>query len=226
MKIVVVKIGGSSLFSTQPLSKLIEKIGESLPDQAILLIVGGGELVESMRLIHAQRPELNCQKMHWRCIQLLETTLEIACELTPHIPVVRSWGSLKSAVNTFQQLPTNRVNRNQSPPIAWVSIAAFYNADTEFPEGFDPSQNWDTTSDTLAWLLALRTKLPEIVLLKHKNSSIKSSRVSQGPEQLLVCSDAQALTVLASNGVIDSELARLSALTPSIQVKVLFVESN
>ena len=48
MHSVVVKIGGSILFSSNSLDRLIKDIADQYPDSSLFVVVGGGELVEAI----------------------------------------------------------------------------------------------------------------------------------------------------------------------------------
>jgi hypothetical protein len=60
-----------------------------------------------------------------------------------------------------------------------------------------PAENWDTTSDTLAWLLALRIKASQLQLIKKPD-----------------CSKVQTIEQAAQLGIVDSQLAILSKKQP------------
>ena len=60
-------------------------------------MVGGGDLVETMRTAHRIYPKLDEEKMHWRCIELLDHTWAIAKEIFPADHAIDSREDLEKA---------------------------------------------------------------------------------------------------------------------------------
>jgi hypothetical protein len=80
-----------------------------------------------------------------------------------------------------------------------VDVSSFYNPGCIdwVPKGLVPAENWDTTSDTLAWLLALRIQASQLQLIKKPD-----------------CSKVQTIEQAAQLGIVDSQLAILSKKQP------------
>jgi hypothetical protein len=65
---VVLKVGGAALFHPEGFQKQILPLLQEFPEHQVLLIAGGGDLIESMRSIHKIYPEITAGAMHWRCV--------------------------------------------------------------------------------------------------------------------------------------------------------------
>lgn len=182
---VVVKIGGASLFSSGiEFDRLVCYVENLKADQSrrYFIILGGGDTVESMRVLHRNHPHLDLSKMHWRCVELLQFTCDVAVELL----------DLKNRLTTTDQL-----DHAISDPTArsyLVDVSSFYQKDTIgwIPSELAPTENWDTTSDTLAWLLAFRIQADELQLIKKPD-----------------CRDVSSIEQAVSLGIIDPQFAIL-----------------
>jgi aspartokinase-like uncharacterized kinase len=208
LKRVVLKIGGSILFSGKPLSEQVDALSQDLRGCQVFVIIGGGEIVEAMRQLHRFRPELDMGWIHWECVRLLDRTFAISQQLAP------SW----SSVTTSEELAAALAGEREG--INLVRVHAFYHMnvsrpaigeatsmDAERAEVY-PAESWDTTTDTLAWYLAWRISAQEVWLLK-------SCEWTKG-ESL----DLEQLVKLAENGVVDRELPRLARLAPEIRIRI------
>lgn len=186
-----VKIGGASLFSS---GTEFERIRQYLlvlqrdPDSRWFVIFGGGDTVESMRTLHRNHPELDTQKMHWRCVDLLRATNDVAAELLDFTHRINNAEQLDAALADF------------TPRCYLVEVSSFYRPDllSDLPLEHIPNENWDTTSDALAWLLALRLKANELQLIKKPD-----------------CSEIQSLEQAAELGVVDPQITQLARCQPS-----------
>lgn len=194
MHSVVVKIGGSILFSPNSLDRLIENISDQYPNRSLFVIVGGGELVEAIRTLHRFRPELNGERLHWKCVELLDTTWEIACTSVPN------------AVPILTPSELNAASVNPMPAIYLVRVGCFYTEAIHATLGEEvrPALNWNTTTDALAWLLAYTIGSEQLVL-------VKSCEVQQNI----------SLSQAASVGIVDSEITNLTGRRPGIAVRFL-----
>lgn len=121
-----------------------------------LMVVGGGESVEGLRALASVLP-LDEEQMHWRAVRMLDATWEIARELLPEVePLV------------FETM--DWLGELQSRRAKWLlaSIASYYRPQLYEQEwGYPlPPRNWNTTSDSIAALLARQIRAKELVLLK------------------------------------------------------------
>lgn len=149
----VVKLGGS-LLGLPDLRCRVDSWFRANPHPLNLIVVGGGELVESIRRLHDQH-HLPDSFAHWMCIDLLEQTAKLAEHLFPKFLSIATAAGL-------EQLVASPSPRGEAVT-AVVSVRAFYSrhhCDQELP------QSWDTTSDALAALLAKKTHAKQLVLLK------------------------------------------------------------
>jgi aspartokinase-like uncharacterized kinase len=151
---LVVKIGGSLL--TRPdlgpaiASWLDQRLAGRQRQTQVNLIVGGGAIVDAFRhldAIHSLDPVL----LHWQCVAALRHTGEILAELIPGSVVIDSEAAFKShcrsaiAVGNFVIIPDTFYHRNSGDCLPC---------------------DWQTTSDSIAALLANKIDAEKLVLLK------------------------------------------------------------
>jgi aspartokinase-like uncharacterized kinase len=148
----IVKVGGSLL--QRP--GLVRELGTWNARQSPARtgwVFGGGEIVDGMRRLD-QRFSLDPKRVHWRCIELLRATWEVACELFPQWNPVNDPRTLDHWVKQETKLSA-----------VLISIQAFYYPGVE--RGDTLPESWSTTSDALAGFLATRVRADELVLLKN-----------------------------------------------------------
>lgn len=192
MQTIVVKIGGSIVFSSASIDRVIKAIASKYRGSRLFVIVGGGELVEAIRVLHGLRPELDEERLHWKCVELLDSTWEFACTIAPDAIPIRTESELHDAL------------ANSNEAIYLVRVPCFYTKSIQArlsPES-RPATNWDTTTDALAWLLATTIKAEQVLL-------VKSCEVKEDLP-LVLASDA---------GIVDSEIERLARTTPNISIR-------
>jgi aspartokinase-like uncharacterized kinase len=183
----VLKIGGSTLFHG-PVRTLRSAIHASVTERTYV-VIGGGETVESMRLLHSVYPHLSEQDMHWRCVELLDATWQVACELMPECEPLESWDEIQAS----RSEPGGRTYL--------VRVRGFYDRgiedDPSVESNWIPAVGWKTTTDALAWLLAKRIGASRLRIAK------------QCP-----CDTIQTIHDAASEGIVDVEISRLVAYDP------------
>jgi aspartokinase-like uncharacterized kinase len=191
----VLKIGGATLFTAPWWPARIESFQHQV-DQ-LFVLVGGGDTVESMRRACELYPTLDPVAMHWRCVQLLDATWEVACELLPNATPISDWNELQFALASLHK------------GLFLVRVGAYYQSGTNpaIPESWLPRHGWETTTDALGWLLCKLTGAQRLWLIKQCD-----------------CDGIASLQGAAQQGIIDPELARLAAQDlGSNMVDVLFV---
>ena len=193
MRTLVLKIGGASLFAPQTeFNRLIDylKTDETLCNSRTFLIIGGGETVESMRLLHGIYPQLDPISMHWRCIELLDATWQVAAELIDFYKPISTTESLQQAFS------------HDTPSWNLVRPSAFYSPilAESLPANISPEPSWNTTTDALAWLLAILAQGDEVLLIKKAN-----------------CSSIKSLAQAAACGIVDPEIHRLHQAFTSLK---------
>lgn len=184
----VLKVGGSLLLRQDLQPALVEWLDRQSPAET-LVIVGGGEVVDAIRRLDRIRPG-NPVDIHWLCVDLLETTFSVFASWF-------DWDCIESPDSLRSRLLAGF--STQHPTL--VAVNAFYdrgNANAEIP------QDWRTTSDTLAALLALRTAADEIVLLKSCPVDPSAS-----------------IQQLADLGIIDETLSLIESTIPPLRVESL-----
>jgi hypothetical protein len=152
------------------------------------VILGGGETVESMRLLHKYHPHLDPAKMHWRCVELLRGTSDAAAEL------------LGFQQRIWTPLQLDQAIADPKPSCYLVDVSSYYHPTllNWIPQELLPPENWNTTSDSLAWLLALRIHADELQLIKKPDSS-----------------SVQSIEQAAQLGLVDPHIATLSNNQPN-----------
>lgn len=146
----VVKLGGSLLDRHQLKRDLTTWLSEQSPAQT-LMIVGGGALIDAIRRLDDHGGS-DPATVHWRCVDLLQTTFQFLSDWFPHWPTIDSVEQLQNAI--CEGVPVD------SPTL--VGVGSFY-----APGGDDGlPHDWRTTSDAIAALLAIRWQADELVLLK------------------------------------------------------------
>lgn len=185
MRTGVVKIGGASLFSKEDDFENVKSFLRPLIHDSHnrwFIIVGGGDTVESMRTLHRDHPELDARRMHWRCVELLQATCDVAQELFGIDSRIDTGDSLTDALSS------------EKPGCHLVDVVSYYHPSflKSIPRSWVPKEGWETTSDTLAWLLAKIVRADEVLLLKRPD-----------------CSDIASVEQASELGIIDEQLSVL-----------------
>lgn len=149
----VVKLGGS-LLDLPDLAQRIERWLQREPDRCLnLFVIGGGRLVDAIRdldRIHSLDPA----QIHWLCVELLEQTAKLFQKIAPDIPLIRTERELE----TLADRGARKTGSVIIPPRLFYS-PSLRNSHL-LPE------NWDTTTDSLAAMLAREMDADELILLK------------------------------------------------------------
>ncbi len=191
-KRIVIKIGGAALYQPNGIENELRSLLSENQNAQVWLLVGGGDLIESMRTLHRIYPFLNEQEMHWRCVELLDHTWAIAKE------VVSSAQRVTRAIATHEELKM-AIQEGSPPGVLLVRVQSFYNCwNTDWiPGKWLPKLEWNTTTDALAWLLGKIINADRVILVKKCE-----------------CDPSWTIAEAAKLGVIDSELERLVHTNP------------
>lgn len=159
----IVKLGGSLLNHPDLISYFRRWLDANIRFESVGVVIGGGKTVDAMRELWQCQP-LSTTLMHWRCIDLLDATFSIGCELLPDfLPIsseedFRLWANDVSATN------------NQSHRL--LRVKSFYSNEpmAQAPKQSFPCErlpeDWRTTTDTLALHAAIQSRATRLVLLK------------------------------------------------------------
>lgn len=180
---LVIKLGGSVLYSQPSWPGTLERLIASYQPATISLLVGGGDIVEGVRSLHKVYPSLDQTSLHWHCVKLLDATCEIAAQLFPVDGVVHNDADFRKWTGESGQLTR------------WVKATSFYsptNLEDTVPQ-LRLATDWSTTTDALAILLGIKWHASHVLLLKSCNVNPDWS-----------------LEQAAALGVIDSESPRLA----------------
>ena len=181
----VVKVGGSLLLRPDLIEALREWIDDQPPARTVL-IFGGGEVIDAIRRLDRLRPG-ESQRVHWRCVDLLQATFETAAEWFP------DWDAVDSPMPPPDQFWSGIV---PSRP-AILSVRSFYRRGSSS----DLPCDWRTTTDAILAELAIRSEADQAVILKScpvdPNASV--NELAQAgivdPALPLIADQVKALTV-------------------------------
>ncbi len=148
----VVKVGGS-LIHRSDLTGALPRWFEAQPPAENLVIVGGGSLVNAIREIDSIRPG-KPESTHWLCVDLLDCTFRLAA----------SWFDWPAVADADQLAQSIEEGFEIDRPTL-VAVRSFYGPDRDQGKRLLPS-DWQTTTDSIAALLALVVNADELVLLK------------------------------------------------------------
>ncbi len=185
---LVIKIGGATLFQPNGFEIALRKLLSQNQNAQVWLMAGGGDLVETMRMVHQIYPKLDDEEMHWRCVELLDYTWSIAKEV------------FQSDCAVANREDLDRLSKlGRVPGTCWVRVQSFYTRGNcgLIPDSWLPRSDWSTTSDALAWLLGMMIDADRVILMKQCE-----------------CDSAWTIAEAAQRGVIDAELARLVHFNP------------
>lgn len=160
MHLRVVKLGGS-LLSLPRLRDRIDRWLAAEPEAVTLMLVGGGSVVDAVRELSALH-QYDEEFLHWLCIDLLDVSYRLLSAQ------LHDWASVTTA-SGLEVVLRERACAPAEPCRCLVSVAAFYASATESQLPIQLPRSWDTTSDSIAALLAQVTNADELVLLKSCN---------------------------------------------------------
>lgn len=146
----VVKVGGSLLLRKDLCESLRRWLEQQSPARTYV-VFGGGELIDAIRHLDRVHPA-DPKQVHWRCVDLLQFTFEIAASWLDDWPRIDTQSGVAAAA---ARLP-------RFDPAVLVSVRSFYHRDS----GLRLPTNWDTTTDSIAAELAVQIDADELVLLK------------------------------------------------------------
>ena len=154
-KYIVVKVGGS-LLARSDLPQLLNSWLNAQAAEKIILLAGGGELVEAIRQQDVEQ-NLGPSAAHWLAIQVMQQTAEYLASLLPGVPLAHATLELRQ---TFLQ--QERVVFNALP---------FLREEEPHLSGVKLPEHWDVSSDSIAARLAIVVQADELVLLKSCSPS-------------------------------------------------------
>ncbi len=174
------------------------------PADQTWVVIGGGKLIDAMRELDSQHP-MDPQQVHWTCVDLLTATARFAAQRFgwPLITTQAEWEVACEYQSKIDQ-PTGN-----APTV--IAPAVFYNdgppaicnersnaARLKLPD------DWQTTTDSIAGLLAHLANADELVLLK--SCPIPSS---------------MSPTQLADAGIVDAAFPEIATLLQRVHVEQL-----
>lgn len=206
----VIKIGGSLLLQDSLAGKLQSWVDQQPPGETIA-IVGGGELIDTMRRLDAAH-RCDPSWVHWQCIALLRTTFDWfgqqlddwqICSTVDQFQRLVQQGQHRVENNSRRALRARNIQqsdaRSESTPTFTnhlVAVDSFYYPGIETPL----PEDWTTTSDAIAGWLSVLLNADELVLLKSCDVD-----------------ETAPLAELAARGVIDAVLPSFADLLPKVR---------
>ncbi|MCA9160525.1 MAG: hypothetical protein KDA72_19475, partial [Planctomycetales bacterium] len=126
----VLKLGGSLLLIPDWPQRLQSWLS-SHPVPLDLLLVGGGEIIESVRRLDAQHG-FPASFSHWLCIDLLSATARIAAQLLPGFPMIATSEALFQIAHEQRRVestigsPSNTEPKFENRSTYLVDVSSFY----------------------------------------------------------------------------------------------------
>ena len=174
MTVRVTKLGGSLLLSPRVGERFMRWISLE-PPALSLVVVGGGPLVDAVREL-ATLHNYEEQFLHWLCVDLMQASHRLFAAQVPDCTLINHKAELQEAVDRYAQ--------QKARCVALVNVSAFYSRESEAELPLRLPCSWETTSDSLAALLAHLTTADELVLLKSCEVRNSHSAVTVDWEQL------------------------------------------
>lgn len=187
---LVIKVGGSLLDLPDLKERVTSFIANLRTRQPILLVTGGGEIVEAVRKYDAIH-QLNSEQAHWLSVELMHATSKLLESILAIGPVLDSAEQLSKWLSPKQQ-------RAQEDSLKIVSPRAYY---TRTLNRDQLPISWETTSDTISLLLATIVQAEELILLKSADTNVEvnlSDLADRFWEKTLDCSFKPTLEKNAS----------------------------
>lgn len=154
----VIKLGGSLLDLPDLGVRLTRFLHELTPQDSSLILVGGGPIVDAVRQ-YDRLWKLDESDCHWLCVQLMNSTARLVQLLSPKWPLISDPPSLTA----WASFARRSKNPTQCHPIAIVAPDSFYSPNINASA---LPLSWETTSDSIAALLASVVNAEQLILLK------------------------------------------------------------
>lgn len=163
LPIRVVKVGGSLLARAELPAALSAWLAEQ-PGGHVVLIAGGGELVDVIRTADRVH-KLDETAAHWLAIGAMRVTARLLATLLSEAALVDSWNELRQ--------------RAASPGITIFDVEQFLRQVEPNLPGRKLPEGWDVTSDSIAARVAIVLGARELVLLKSTPPSNPAATISE-----------------------------------------------
>ena len=217
----VIKLGGSLLELPDLGPRLRRFVHQLNPPDCTLILVGGGAVVDAIRN-YDNRWKLDEVPCHWLCVHLLNSTARLLHLLMPEWPLIMHPQTLTQWLASASR--TEKPNHNRLPAI--VAPDSFYSPTAN---AHSLPLSWETTSDSIAALLARITQADELILLKSTDPPSGHFVSSEFPKRVdgtSVYETPYARTTAnqpAHHACVDDfvDNAFLSSLPPNLRVSVV-----
>lgn len=153
-QIVVVKVGGSLFVQTQFVSRLrtlVQHYSKQFAPAHIVLITGGGPLVESLRAIDRVNA-ISTEHAHWTAIRLMDVNAGL----------LQQWWPQLQAIDSMKEL---RI-RCTDASVTLFRVEAFLAEYESSLPGTPLPVGWQVTSDSIAARIAETLDAAQLILIK------------------------------------------------------------
>jgi 5-(aminomethyl)-3-furanmethanol phosphate kinase len=195
VRVCVVKLGGALLSSRDLPARLrawLATEAAARSDAHIVLIIGGGRLVDALREIDAVTP-LEDATAHWLAIDLMDVAARIVEAALPDLFATSDFGELE--------------RRIACPGLTLFRPSRFLAAFEPNSPGLRLPPSWSVTSDSIAARLAIVLAAEELILIKSTSPPDDGSRLD--------------LTALSDAGYVDAFLPRLDGALNALRFVAL-----
>ena len=179
----VAKLGGS-LLDLPRLAERIRNWRATQPERHIVMMVGGGRIVDVVRDLYRELPWTE-EQAHWQCVRLLTITTEIVSSWLPEWPLTDSFDRLKQDI--------------ASPGTTFFQVEPFLRSPPAAAQVDPLPATWAVTTDSIAGSLAIAIGADQLTLLKSR---------------LPPSSVASDFAQLAAIGYVDPHFTQISARLP------------
>jgi len=213
MTIRIIKIGGSLLLRPHLLADLQNwRRRFEVEGDTTIAIIGGGQMIEAVRLWDRLRPGLPAT-VHWRCVEMLRHSYDCLREA---IQVDASWDQCRSLDSASQWQDylsslsgTPPDNRRGRPEFVLLNVPAFYTPTSSGASAVRLPEDWRTTTDAIA------------IWLAHQVSSKRGLNVECVLLKSCEISPDWSLASLVEEGAIDTACSLFADLTIDLRVQRL-----
>ena len=188
MNAAVVKIGGSLVAYPEKLKTLCAMLGGLSKDNRLIVVPGGGEFADVTRSLD-EKFSISCRMSHRMAILGMDQYGLLLSDLTPQSVTVSKLSKTKHVLK-LGRLPI------------------FLPSDLFFKE--DPLENsWDVTSDSIACYIAVRLKVPKLLLITDVDGVFTSNPKRTADAKLIKSLSVSELLAINKKTSVDKVLPKL-----------------
>ena len=152
--VIVVKVGGSLFVQPQfvnRLQSLVQRLLKELAPAHLVLVVGGGPLVDALRAVDRVNA-VSSEHSHWAAIRLMDVNAEL----------LQHWWPRLDSVSSLEQLKTRCTNAG----LTQFRVVEFLRDKEPSLPGTRLPVGWEVTSDSIAARIAEVLDAEQLILIK------------------------------------------------------------